>query len=60
MKKQEMISIKTRAGVIQVPANTPKEQIESIQNNFNNGATAKVMEMFKKKSNWWIQILIYQ
>ena len=51
MKKQKMISIKTRAGVIQVPTNTPKEQIESIQNNFNNGATAKVMEMFKKKSN---------
>ena len=51
MKKEKMISIKTRIGVIQVPANTPKEQIESIRNNFNNGATVKVMEMFKKKSN---------
>ena len=51
MKKQKMISIKTRIGVIQVPVNTPKEEIESIRNSFNNGATVKAMEMFKKKSN---------
>jgi hypothetical protein len=46
--KKKMIKIKTNVGVIEVPAETPKDQIKSIQNNFNNGATAQVLKYMKR------------